>query len=120
MALTSFLHYKRHHAFSHHSPDNINKEQREQLFPQPVNVQPHKSNVEQVSKSNNELIDKIFEYDTIFIPLPGLVSFHFGQHLHSRSVHILIEPIGHQDMHYIGDLAVEGAGVKDAPECSPG
>lgn len=60
-----------------YSPDNINKEQRQQLFPQPLDIKPNKSNIEQISKSNNKLIYKIFQYNTILITFPTFMSLYF-------------------------------------------
>lgn len=60
-----------------HPPDNVNEEQRQQLFPQPLNIKPNKSNIEQISKSNNKLINKIFQNNTILISFPTLMSLYF-------------------------------------------
>jgi len=52
-------------SLSNQSTYDINEKERKKLLPQTLNIKSNKSNVKEVSKCNDELVNKEFHYDTV-------------------------------------------------------
>jgi hypothetical protein len=96
----------------HQSADDVDEEEAEQLLPESDDVQPHEGDVEQVGEGDDELVDEELDDDVVLVALVGEVLLVLGELLDERAVDGLVEDVGHQDVHDVGNLAVGSAGVE--------
>ena len=94
----------RNHQLRYQPSDDIDEKQTQELFSQPNDVHAHEGDVEEVGEGYYELVDEKFYYYAVFIRMIGEVLLVLGEAFGERAVDLLVEDVGHQHVHKIGNL----------------
>lgn len=112
MGAISFL-QPRHQWLSHQSPDNVNEEEREELLPEPNNIESDKGDVEQISECDQKFVNKVFNDDAVLVTFSGIVSLKLCQLNRKGSINHLIESVSDEHVEDVGNLIPAGVDVED-------